>query len=271
MQSLILISQKYYGLIDSNDAELELLLPMEKFKLLILLLLSVLPVALLSSSIQAATIWKDDFSVDLVSELTWDQKKTVGNPVIKDKRFILRLDKSDDKNREEIVTLNSRDLPAHFELHCAVEFTRVEKDKGEFYIKIGNRIELVISFQKEASDKNSDRPDSMKRIMVKDAETGLVLSQTNKKKAVYPHNIESGDRFYITWISNGKKPELQMIKMGDELGEANIADFIIQTNEPVSGNVTIGIRKELKEIRLNFVGAYVPGDNITLVQDWVIF
>jgi len=218
-----------------------------------------------------ALLWKDDFSDDLIFELTWDAKNSTGTTTLVNKRCILNIDQSKGQKEEAIATLPSRSLPPNFDLNTAIEFTNVEGNEGEFFLNIGGRIELVISFQ-DISPPNSDpKKPSGKEIFILDPRTRKRMFQASGAPARFTHKIVSGERCFITWMSNGEKPSLQTIKAGTAPGEANIADFIIESKEPVSGRVSIGIRKALKEARLNYVNAYLFGTSSTLVHDWVLF
>jgi hypothetical protein len=225
---------------------------------------------LISLEIGAALIWKDDFSDELIFELTWDEEKTSGTPHLKNKCCILDIKSGSTQKSESIRTLPFRALPSNFDLLCAVEFTNVEQSTGEFYIKIGDKQELAIRFSRGEKESSKEKNDSANEISVL-ASTGKQIKQSNGSKAVFNHNISNGERLYITWNSNGESPALQMIKVGTNPGDSNIADFIIETQKPLSGSVEIGIRDGLREIRLNNVQAYIFGTSSSLVHDWVLF
>jgi len=218
-----------------------------------------------------ALLWKDDFSDDLIFELTWDTKNTTGTTSLENKRCILNIDKDKGQREEAIITHPSRSLPPNFDLHIAMEFTNVDGNEGEFYLNIGGRMELVISFQNAPDPNGEKKQPDVKLISLLDPRTRTGLFQTNGDPARFIHKITSGERCIITWMSNGDTPSLQTIKVGTGPGESNIADFIIESKEPVSGRVAIGIRKGLKEVRLNSVNAYLFGTSSTLVHDWVLF
>jgi hypothetical protein len=218
-----------------------------------------------------ALLWKDDFSDDLIFELTWDAKNSTGTTTLVNKRCIFNIDQNKGLKEEAIATLPSRNLPPNFDLHTTIEFMNVEGNEGEFFLNISGRMELVISFQSQSSSNADSKDTSGKHIFMLDPRTGKRLLQASGSAARFLHKITSGERCFVTWMSNGETPSLQTIKVGTAPGEANIADFIIESKEPVSGRVTIGIRKGLREARLNYVNAYLFGTSSTLVHDWVLF
>ena len=218
----------------------------------------------LSSSAFSALLWKDDFSDELMHELTWDTENTTGTPILKDERCIFNRSRGNDNGLVAMATASSQELPSNFDLHGAAEFTRVEKTGGEFYIRIGGKTELIISF----NDKNEKEGNL---VYVADAVTGEILSQNTGSPATFPHNISNGERCFISWLCKGEKNSPSIIKVGGSPGESNIADFIIENNGVVSGAVEIGVRKGLNELRLNYVRAYLFGTSASLVHDWVLF
>jgi len=217
---------------------------------------------------QGAILWKDDFSDELIFEITWDTENTTGTPHLENNLCVLNTTDQGNPPGEAIITLPSRVLPDNFDLLAAVELTNVEEDRGEFYIRIGGRYELVLSFLKEASEKDK-KP--CRSVFVRHALKKTCLSQSTDAPSRFPHTITSGERCFITWTCNGEMPALQMIKVGTNPGEADIADYLIETDEPVSGRVEIGIRKGVREVRLNYVRAYTFGTSSSLVHDWVLF
>ena len=219
---------------------------------------------------KGALLWKDDFTDELFSELTWDTKNTTGTPEIKNERCILKIEENDKGTHEAIGTLESHTLPPNFDLFAALEFTNVQGGKGEFYIQIGGRMELLISFQDKPGDKVK-KGVSAKTIFCRKSNSNQYLPQASKAKGIFTHQISSGDRCYIRWMSNGESPSLQIIKVGSNPGESDIGDFLIETDKPLSGNVEFGIRNGLKEVRINHVRAYLFGTSSSLVHDWVLF
>ncbi len=218
-----------------------------------------------------ALLWKDDFSDNDIFELTWDARNSTGTVALANNRCILNIDQTRGQKQESIVTLPSRSLPPNFDLHTAIEFTNVEGNQGEFFMNIGSRMELVISFLEQTSPNPAETNLSGKQIWLIDPRTGKGLNQSSGPPARFNHKIASGDRCFVTWMSNGESPSVQTIKVGTAPGESNIADFIIESKESVSGRVAIGIRKGLKEARLKYVNAYLFGTSSTLVHDWVLF
>jgi len=220
-----------------------------------------------------AILWKDDFNDELIHELTWDTKQTTGTPELEKNRCVLKTNVENKVTQCAIGTLPSRAIPPNFQLMCAVEFSSVAGGKGEFYIRVGEWLELVVSFEDKLPSqmKGAEKTGKVKQIYVRDAITNKYLTQTSGSPAWFSHKISSGERYYITWMSNGETPSTQNIKIGTGPGESNIADFIIETRETVAGKVEIGIRDGLKEVRLNYVRAYLFGTTTTLVNDWVLF
>jgi hypothetical protein len=221
--------------------------------------------------VNAALLWKDDFSDELIHELTWDLKNTTGTITLENKRCILNINATNPGQQEAIITLPSRSLPPNFDLHAAIEFTNVDTDRGDFYINIGDQTELVISFGPPRIALPENEGKSNKQIYLLQCKTKSLFTQTSGNTALYHHNISSGERYFITWLSNGESPALQIVKVGNAPGESNIADFLIETKEPISGSVEIGIRDGIKEIHLNYIRAYLYGTSSSLVHDWVLF
>ncbi|MBN1901697.1 hypothetical protein JW926_10280 [Candidatus Sumerlaeota bacterium] len=221
--------------------------------------------------LSAAVLWKDDFSDELIHELLWDMKNTTGTTRLENKRCILNIEDKNPGLEEAMITLPSRSLPPNFDLHTAIEFTNVDTGKGEFYINIGDRMELVISFGQSRFFPSGKETDSNKKIYLIDFKRQTIITQASGNVSFYPHKISSGERQFVSWLSNGETPAQQIIKVGNAPGESNIADFVIETKEPVSGPVEIGIRDGIREIRLNYIRAYLYGTSSSLVQDWVLF
>lgn len=218
-----------------------------------------------------ALLWKDDFNDDLIHELTWDVKDTTGTAELSNKRCILKTDTTKNITQSALITLPSRSLPPNFHIACGVEFANVEGGKGEFYIRAGG-IELVVSFDKIASTASDGSASANSKIIyIQDAMSKKVLVQTSGAIAQFPHKISSGERYYVSWMSNGETPAVHGIKIGTGPGDSNVADFLIETKEAVGGRVEMGIRHGLPEVRLNSVRAYLFGTATTLVNDWVLF
>lgn len=242
--------------------------PMKNIRTGLFLLISAVVII---SPVNAALLWKDDFSDELIHELTWDIKKTTGTVSLENNRCILNINEKNPGQQEAIITLPSRALPPNFDLHTAMEFTDVDTARGQFYISIGEQIELTISFGPPRFHSGDKDEKSNKQIYLAHCKTQSLFTQTSGNPALYHHNISSGERYFVTWLSNGELPALQIIKVGSAPGESNIADFVIETKEPISGSVVIGIRNGIKEIRLNYIRAYLYGTSSSLVHDWVLF
>lgn len=218
-----------------------------------------------------ALLWKDDFNDDLIHELTWDVKNTTGTAELTNKRCILRTDVAKNIGQSALITLPSRSLPPNFHIASGVEFSNVDGGKGEFYIRAGG-IELIVSFENiESNQSNDNKPENMKQIYIRDVTSKKNLVQTSGAIARFPHKISSGERYYISWMSNGETPAVHGIKIGTGPGDSNVADFLVETKEAVGGRVEMGIRNFLPEVRLNSVRAYLFGAATTLVNDWVLF
>ena len=217
-------------------------------------------------------LWKDDFSDDLMFELTWDTKMTTGTPTLANNSCILNTDPAKGQMEEALISHPSYgSLPPNFDLFSAVEFTNVKGNEGEFYVNVGGRMELVVSFQEIIPQQDENKTSGKKLVYVLNPKTRKCLFQNTGILAQFAHKITSGERCFITWMSNGLSPSLHTIKMGTGPDKSDIADFIIETPEPISGRVSIGIRKGLKEVRLKYVNAYPFAPSSTRVHEWVLF
>ncbi len=219
---------------------------------------------------ECALLWKDEFNDNLIYELTWDTKHTTGTPHLQDGFCVLNTGGDKKQLHQAIGTLPARALPSDFDLLSVIEFTTVENKCGEFYVRIGACFELVVTFDR-AAPKTAKKAEPGGIIYVHDAVTKKRLSQTNGTPAQFTHNISSGERYYLTWMSNGDTPALQSIKFGSNPGESNIAHFIIGSKSPPSGRVEVGIQGGLGEVRLDYVRAYLYGTSAAKVHDWVLY
>ena len=269
-----------FGLIFQNRIVRNLLLnyinKMAKFLMSFLRVFTIFLVALFimisgAPSGFCALLWKDDFDDDLIHELTWDVKNTTGTAELKNKHCILKIDAEKNIAQAALITLPSRSLPPNFHIACGVEFSNVDGDKGEFYIRAGG-VELVVSFENDASvQSDGNKSESLKHIYIRDAISKKNLRQTSGAIARLPHKISSGERYYISWMSNGETPAVHGIKIGTGPGDSNVADFLVETKEAIGGRGEVGIRNRLRGERLNSIRAYLFGTATTLVNDWVLF
>ncbi len=217
----------------------------------------------------AALIWKDDFSDDMIFELTWDTKNTTGTTRLSLDRLILEIPPEKGAESVEISTLPARSLPGNFDLQCAVQMAN-PTEGGLFILRIGDHYELGITIS--ATVKTSDSGTSKKMIArVTDRISGKPVIQMNREPAEISQVLNTGDVLHITWISDGEKPSHMFIKVGSSPGEGDIADFIIETDQAVSGAVTLGIRNGMREVQIRQISVYVLGTSTTLVHDWILF
>ena len=145
---------------------------------------------------RGALLWKDDFSDELIYQLTWDTKHTTGTPTLENNRCLLSIEESQKPLQEAIVTLPKYSLPNNFDLFIAFELTDAQTRKGDFYIRIGSEAELVISFPNSSPAQKQKK--SGYQIYVKDLRTQACFSQASEAPQHFTKNITGGHRYFIT-------------------------------------------------------------------------